>query len=143
MIFLFSAVVGDPETVIGHRGERVDIRCRYEAGYESDSKYFCKGACIFGFRKIMVKSGSSAEDERFSLTDDTTARVFTVSITDLRTEDTGRYWCAVERPLTDVYSEIMLIVKVNLTIISGDCNVMHCINMNANNTVTNFILLCT
>uniref|UniRef100_A0A672M901 Immunoglobulin domain-containing protein n=1 Tax=Sinocyclocheilus grahami TaxID=75366 RepID=A0A672M901_SINGR len=111
MIFLFSAGVGDPETVTGHRGERVDIRCSYEAGYESNSKYFCKGECIFGFRNIMVKSGSPAEDERFSLTDNTTARVFTVSITDLRTEDTGRYWCGVKRTFTDIYSEIMLLVS--------------------------------
>ncbi|XP_016304289.1 CMRF35-like molecule 2 [Sinocyclocheilus anshuiensis] len=105
-------VDGAPETVIGHRGERVDIRCSYEAGYESNSKYFCKGKCIFGNKNIMVKSGSPAEDERFSLTDDTTARVFTVSITDLRTEDTGQYWCAVKRVLTtDVYSDLLLLVK--------------------------------
>uniref|UniRef100_A0A672LE81 Immunoglobulin domain-containing protein n=1 Tax=Sinocyclocheilus grahami TaxID=75366 RepID=A0A672LE81_SINGR len=92
--FACDIVDGAPETVTGHRGERVDIRCSYKAGYESNSKYFCKGECIFGFRNIMVKSGSPAEDERFSLTDNTTARVFTVSITDLRTEDTGLYWCA-------------------------------------------------
>ncbi|XP_059410871.1 CMRF35-like molecule 8 isoform X2 [Carassius carassius] len=111
-----TAVVGAPETVRGHRGERVDIRCSYESGYESNSKYFCKGRCIFGFKDIIIKSGSPAEDERFSLTDDTTARVFIVSITDLRTEDTGRYWCGVERTVTvfslsDVYSEIVLQVK--------------------------------
>ncbi|XP_026121302.1 CMRF35-like molecule 1 [Carassius auratus] len=107
-----SAVVGAPETVRGHRGERVDIRCRYESGYESNSKYLCKGKCIFVSRNIIVRSGSPAEDERFSLTDDTTASVFTVSITDLRTEDEGQYWCGVERTLnTDVYSEIMLLVK--------------------------------
>ncbi|XP_016112671.1 CMRF35-like molecule 9 [Sinocyclocheilus grahami] len=106
------AGVGAPETVTGHRGERVDIRCRYEAGYESNSKYFCKGKCIFGNKNIMVKSGSPAKDKRFSLTDDTTARVFTVSITDLRTEDTGQYWCAVKRILTtDVYSDLLLLVK--------------------------------
>ncbi len=112
MMFLFSVVVAAPETVTGHRGERLDIRCRYEAGYESNSKYFCKGECTFGLRNIMVESGSPAEDERFSLTDNTTARVFTVSITDLRTEDEGQYWCAVKRTLTDVYSEIMLLVKL-------------------------------
>uniref|UniRef100_A0A672MDT5 CMRF35-like molecule 8 n=1 Tax=Sinocyclocheilus grahami TaxID=75366 RepID=A0A672MDT5_SINGR len=119
VLLVFSSIstagVGAPETVTGHRGERVDIRCRYEAGYESNSKYFCKGECIVGFKNIMVKSGSPAEDERFSLTDNTTARVFTVSITDLRTEDTGQYWCGVERTFTDwslrdVYSEIMLLV---------------------------------
>ena len=117
MIFVFSAVVvGAPQTITGYRGERVEIRCSYESGYESFSKYFCKGKCrIIGYRNIMVKSGSPDKDERFSLTDDTTARVFTVTITDLRTEDEGQYWCVVERTvttdITDVYSEILLLVK--------------------------------
>ncbi|XP_026101433.1 CMRF35-like molecule 3 [Carassius auratus] len=106
-----TAVVGAPETVTGHRGERIDIRCRYESGYKSNSKYLCKGECVFGFKNIVVKSGSPAKDKRFSLTDDKRTRVFTVSITDLRTEDTGRYWCGVERTLADVYTEIMLLVK--------------------------------
>ncbi len=76
-------------------------------------KNFYKGKSKYGNAKIMIESGSSAEDERFSLTDNTTARVFTVSITDLRSEDEGQYWCAVERTLTtDVYSEILLLVKL-------------------------------
>ncbi|XP_051727322.1 CMRF35-like molecule 8 isoform X2 [Ctenopharyngodon idella] len=118
ILLLFSSictavVVGDADTVTGYSGERVEIRCSYESGYESNSKYFCKGKCSFGNKDIMVKSGSAAKDERFSLTDDTTNRVFTVTITDLRTEDEGKYWCAVKRTLsfTDVYSEIMLQVK--------------------------------
>ncbi|KAK9981713.1 hypothetical protein ABG768_001237 [Culter alburnus] len=122
VLLLFSSictavVVGAPDTVTGHRGERVEIRCSYEPGYESNSKYFCKGECIIGIKIIMVESGSPAKDERFSLTDDTTNRVFTVTITDLRTEDEGQYWCAVERTLTsdlsltDLYSEILLQVK--------------------------------
>uniref|UniRef100_A0A673FTE1 Immunoglobulin domain-containing protein n=1 Tax=Sinocyclocheilus rhinocerous TaxID=307959 RepID=A0A673FTE1_9TELE len=114
VLFLFSSIctVVAPEIVIGLRGERVDIRCSYEAGYESNSKYLCKGEC----RNIMVESGSPAEDERFSLTDDTTARVFTVSITDLRTEDTGLYWCAVERTLTDICLVLLLISAVLLVV---------------------------
>ncbi|XP_067258975.1 CMRF35-like molecule 3 [Chanodichthys erythropterus] len=124
VLLLFSSictavVVGAPDTVTGHRGERVEIRCPYKPGYESNSKYFCKGDClIIGFKNIMVESGSPAQDERFSLTDDTTNRVFTVTITDLRTEDKGLYWCVVERrtlitdlSLTDLYSEILLQVK--------------------------------
>ncbi|XDV16460.1 hypothetical protein PO909_016163 [Leuciscus waleckii] len=119
VLLLFSSictavVVGAPETISGYRGERVDIRCSYESGFESNSKYFCKGECpITGYRNIMVESGSPAKDERFSLTDDTMARVFTVTITDLRTEDEGQYWCGVERTGPDVYSEIMLLVKLD------------------------------
>ncbi|XP_058633476.1 CMRF35-like molecule 5 isoform X1 [Onychostoma macrolepis] len=114
-LFLWSCMciaVVSQTVIFGHRRERLDIRCPYKSGYESNSKYFCKGECKFGNKNIMVKSGSPAEDERFSLTDDTTARVFTVSITDLRTEDEGQYWCAVKRTLnTDVYSEFLLLVK--------------------------------
>ncbi|XP_067298481.1 protein CD300H-like [Pseudorasbora parva] len=112
--FGFAVVVGAPETVIGHRGERVDIKCPYDSGYEANTKYFCKDECPVLNKNIMVRSGFPAKDERFSLTDDTTARVFTVTITDLRTEDKGRYWCAVKRTLltTDVYSEIYLQVKL-------------------------------
>ncbi|XP_056128083.1 CMRF35-like molecule 3 [Rhinichthys klamathensis goyatoka] len=117
VLLLFSSICtavvgGASQTITGYRGERVDIRCSYKSEYESNSKYFCKGKCIYGSRIIMVKSGSPAKDERFSLTDDTTARVFTVTITDLRTEDEGQYWCGVERSFTDVYSEIVLLVML-------------------------------
>ncbi|XP_067260316.1 polymeric immunoglobulin receptor-like [Chanodichthys erythropterus] len=116
VLLLFSSictavVVGAPDTVTGHRGERVEIRCPYEPGYESNSKYFCKGHCLLS-NKIIIKSGSPAQHKRFSLTDDTTNRVLTVTITDLRTEDQGKYWCGVQRNYAvDVYSEIMLLVK--------------------------------
>ncbi|XP_056332468.1 LOW QUALITY PROTEIN: CMRF35-like molecule 8 [Danio aesculapii] len=106
-----SAVVGAPVTVSGRRGEKLDIRCSYESRYEANSKYFCKGECNFWNKNIIVESGSPAKDKRFSLTDDTINRVFTITITDLRTEDEGTYWCAVRRSLTDVYSEILLMVK--------------------------------
>uniref|UniRef100_A0A8C2FA49 CMRF35-like molecule 1 n=1 Tax=Cyprinus carpio TaxID=7962 RepID=A0A8C2FA49_CYPCA len=107
-----TVVVGAPVAVTGYSGERVDIRCTYESGYESNPKYLCKDACIYGNRIIMVKSGSPAKDQRFSLSDDRTARVFTVTITELRTADAGQYWCGVEKTvIDDVYSEILLLVK--------------------------------
>ncbi|KTF85854.1 hypothetical protein cypCar_00041964 [Cyprinus carpio] len=120
MIFLFSVGGGAPVIVTGYRGERFDIRCTYESGYESNPKYLCKGACNIGNKVIVVKSGSPAEDQRFSLSDNTTARVFTVTITDLRLEDEGQYWCGVERSLSaDVYSEILLLVKMDLVPVTG------------------------
>ncbi|KAL1281367.1 hypothetical protein QQF64_000170 [Cirrhinus molitorella] len=116
-LFLWSCmyiaiVVAQTAIIIGHRGQRLDIRCPYKSGYEPNSKYFCKGECNFRNKNIMVKSGSPAKDRRFSLNDNKTFSVFTVTIADLRTEDAGQYWCAVKRTLTtDVYSEILLLVK--------------------------------
>ncbi|XP_073698627.1 uncharacterized protein [Garra rufa] len=107
-----STVVDAQTAIVGHRGQQLDIRCPYKSGYETNVKYFCKGKCNFQNKNIKVKSGSPATDTRFSLTDNKTSRVFTVTITDLRTEDEGQYWCAVRRFLTvDVYSGILLLVK--------------------------------
>ncbi|XP_051560671.1 CMRF35-like molecule 9 isoform X5 [Myxocyprinus asiaticus] len=112
-----SDVVDLPSKISGYRGKRVDINCTYEAGYETHLKFFCKGTCIFGIKNIIIESESPAKDERFSLIDDRRARVFTVTITDLRTEDEGIYWCAVSRIglLPDVYSQILLFVKHGAT----------------------------
>ncbi|XP_005160265.1 uncharacterized protein [Danio rerio] len=107
-----AGVASVPDKLSGHRGQRFDIKCRYNSGYESNVKYFCKGKCHYGNKEIVAHSGTPAKDERFSLTDDTTNNVFTITITDLRTEDAGTYWCAVERVLLpDVYSEIELLVE--------------------------------
>ncbi|RXN33113.1 CMRF35-like molecule 1 [Labeo rohita] len=77
------------------------------------------GECNIGNKNIMVESGSPAKDKRFSLTDNRKARVFTVTITDLRTEDEGQYWCAVKRTIYDDYTEIFLIVKQDLASVAG------------------------
>ncbi|XDV16260.1 hypothetical protein PO909_016053 [Leuciscus waleckii] len=79
VLLLFSSictavVVGASQTITGYRGEIIEIICSYKSGYESYSKYFCKGECNYGNKNIMVESGSPAKDERFSLTDDTTTR---------------------------------------------------------------------
>ncbi|XP_056586264.1 CMRF35-like molecule 8 [Triplophysa dalaica] len=101
LLLLFSciitAVVG--VHVTGHRGKTLQITCSYKSGYETYKKYLCKGQCIVGFKDIIVESGFPAKDKRFSLNDDTTARVFTVTITDLRTDDEGKYWCGIQIPL--------------------------------------------
>ncbi|XP_049325480.1 uncharacterized protein LOC103022636 [Astyanax mexicanus] len=105
-------------TVTGDRGSSVEIRCSYDSGYETNMKYLCRGECStlpFGNKDIPVKSGSTAKDQRFSLKDDTAAGVFTVTITDLRPEDAGQYWCVVKRSyrVSPDYTEIQLLVKTD------------------------------
>ncbi|KAL6482265.1 hypothetical protein MHYP_G00103450 [Metynnis hypsauchen] len=114
-MFSFTAGISAGTTVTGYRGHSVQIKCSYDSGYETNIKYLCRGACSvlpWGTKDIPVQSGS-AEDQRFSLDDDTAARVFTITITDLRPEDGGTYWCGIQRSkgLKDLYTEILLLVK--------------------------------
>uniref|UniRef100_A0A671MCQ6 Si:ch211-114l13.12 n=1 Tax=Sinocyclocheilus anshuiensis TaxID=1608454 RepID=A0A671MCQ6_9TELE len=92
----------------------VDIQCPYESGYEEQKKYLCRGECPIVINKDKpVESESAAKDKRFSLTDNKTARIFTVTITDLRTEDQGKYWCGVKTGFGnyDYKREIYLEIK--------------------------------
>ncbi|KAI4885589.1 hypothetical protein NFI96_028642 [Prochilodus magdalenae] len=108
--------------VTGHRGHSIQIRCPYESGYETYMKYLCRGTCStlpWSTKDIPVQSGSTAEDQRFSLDDDTAARVFTITITDLRPEDGGTYWCGIQRSnlLPDIYTEVLLQVTLGFIVL--------------------------
>ncbi|XP_051994007.1 CMRF35-like molecule 1 [Xyrauchen texanus] len=142
---MIRAVVGSSSTISGFRGKRVDIRCPYQAGYETNSKYLCRGECTFINKNIIIESGSPAKDERFSLTDDRRARVFNVTITDLRTEDEAKYWCAVRRTglIPDVYSEIVLRVKHSVTPFPYTYLSSSEVNLQANTSADSFLIIIT
>ncbi|XP_031418277.1 CMRF35-like molecule 6 isoform X2 [Clupea harengus] len=103
--------------VTGYVGGSALIRCPYDNGYEGKSKYLCRGSCPVGGGKVIpvrTEAGQTkAVNGRFSLHDDTTARVFTVIITGLTAKDSGKYWCAITTGLlrTDVYTEVALKVS--------------------------------
>ncbi|XP_017313224.3 CMRF35-like molecule 3 isoform X2 [Ictalurus punctatus] len=84
LIFSFCLIISGSDavtTVTGYRGRSVQIKCPYGSGYEEYKKYLCR------------------------------AKVFTVTITDLRTEDGNTYWCVIERTGYDIYTELLLLVK--------------------------------
>ncbi|XP_035390456.1 CMRF35-like molecule 5 [Electrophorus electricus] len=110
---LFPAGTAAVTTVTGYKGRSVQIRCPYKSGYETHMKYLCRGECYTFWTKNIPVDSKSAKDKRFSLNDDTAARVFTVTITDLRSEDGGKYWCTTEQKVRDHYTEILLVVKVD------------------------------
>ncbi|XP_072513563.1 uncharacterized protein [Salminus brasiliensis] len=114
---LFPAGICAVTTATGYKGHSVQIKCSYASGYETNMKYFCRGKCLWGSKDIPVQSGSAASDQRFSLEDNTVARVFTITITDVRGEEGGTYWCGIRKSylLPDVYTEVLLLVKTDPT----------------------------
>ncbi|XP_049325899.1 uncharacterized protein LOC103032955 isoform X2 [Astyanax mexicanus] len=115
IIFLLPAGLRAVSTVTGLKGQSVQIRCSYRSKYVSCMKYLCRGRCSsWEVKDVPVRSGPGPKDQRFSLEDGPGAGVFTVTITDLRSEDAGMYWCGVERPArVDVYTMIRLRVQTD------------------------------
>ncbi|KAF4075497.1 hypothetical protein AMELA_G00235060 [Ameiurus melas] len=129
LIFTFCLIIAGSDAVItvtGYRGRSVQIKCSYDSGYEEYNKYLCRGKCPYGGNKdIPVHSGSPAEDTRFSLYDNTTAKVFTITITDLRTEDGNTYWCVIQRTGPNIYTEFLLLVQTDDPTISTVSHTTH------------------
>ncbi|XP_062395595.1 CMRF35-like molecule 9 [Sardina pilchardus] len=100
--------------VTGYVGDEAVFRCPYVSGYEEHYKYLCRGSCpIIGHKDIPIETEAGqtkAITGRFSLHDDTTAGVFTVTITGLTAKDSGQYWCGIKTGFgkRDVYTKIQL-----------------------------------
>ncbi|KAL0151397.1 hypothetical protein M9458_053306, partial [Cirrhinus mrigala] len=96
LMSVLACEMKDILTFTAHERGKVEIRCPYESKYEKYKKYLCRGKCLRLFKDKAVESGSAPQDKRFSLTDNKTAHIFTITINHLRTEDQGKYWCGIE-----------------------------------------------
>ncbi|XP_017538962.2 polymeric immunoglobulin receptor-like isoform X1 [Pygocentrus nattereri] len=106
--------------VFGRETLSVSIECSYRGeSPESDGKFLCMGQQLASCDKGGVKvSSEKNRTGRFSLSDDAPAGVFTVTITDLREEDSGTYWCGEESFGSSIYTEVHLQVMKGSSVIS-------------------------
>uniref|UniRef100_A0A8C2Q007 Ig-like domain-containing protein n=1 Tax=Cyprinus carpio TaxID=7962 RepID=A0A8C2Q007_CYPCA len=104
-----NVVTGDSISVTGYSGGEVNITCRYDRKYTDNAKYFCRGQWSTCSDLIKTdKKNKWVDSGRFSLFDDTRAAVFTVTFRNLSEQDSGTYWCGVEKPGLDPYTEVNL-----------------------------------
>uniref|UniRef100_A0A8C4RY88 Natural cytotoxicity triggering receptor 2-like n=1 Tax=Erpetoichthys calabaricus TaxID=27687 RepID=A0A8C4RY88_ERPCA len=98
--------------VNGVEGGSVKIDCRYEKGFEGYEKYLTNVRWTLNNALIRTtKPNTLVTEGRYSLYDNTSVTVFTVTIKELRMSDAKTYWCAVEKTLmADDYTEFRLIV---------------------------------
>uniref|UniRef100_A0A9J7Z9P3 Immunoglobulin domain-containing protein n=1 Tax=Cyprinus carpio carpio TaxID=630221 RepID=A0A9J7Z9P3_CYPCA len=88
-------------------GGSASISCKHIRN--QNQSVFCRGdqpnICI---RDGVRVSSNNRINSRFSLTEESSAGVFTVNISDLRAEDSGKYWCAEESSGSFIFTEVQL-----------------------------------
>ncbi|XP_035269153.1 CMRF35-like molecule 3 [Anguilla anguilla] len=100
IIFLFVLPIlpgagGTVSKVAVQRGRSVTIPCHYDRKYVNNVKYWCWGSTWLSCYTLVRTDSPKAEGET-SVTDDPTHHVFAVTMTKLKTEDSGYYWCCVD-----------------------------------------------
>ncbi|XP_032097708.1 CMRF35-like molecule 7 isoform X1 [Sapajus apella] len=109
-----------PGAVWGTEWDSLTVQCHYDQGWETYSKWWCRGSGWKSCEILVITTGSehTVERDRVSIRDDQKNRVFTITMKILWRSDTDTYWCGIERTGTDlgvqvevtVYPEPMTIV---------------------------------
>ncbi|XP_053529662.1 polymeric immunoglobulin receptor [Ictalurus punctatus] len=76
-------------------GASVTIPCRYDRTYIQHKKYWCFDAsAAYDYCKIQAYANET--QGKVTVTDNPAESLFTVTMNNLQTENTGTYWCVVE-----------------------------------------------
>ncbi|MXQ87034.1 hypothetical protein E5288_WYG007597 [Bos mutus] len=80
------------------------VRCRYDPRYERYVKWWCRGAAWNNCPFVIKTTGSEKEVKkgRVSIRDNQKDRSFTVTMEELRLDDSDTYWCGIEIPGPDL-----------------------------------------
>ncbi|KAL1281498.1 hypothetical protein QQF64_000301 [Cirrhinus molitorella] len=100
--------------VIRHEGDSAEIKCPYDANQAKEIKRLCKGKCFTKDAQNIIQSDKANVKKYISVKNDTELNLFTVTITDLRAEDAGKYRCAV-KDMVYLPIELMIIMKDGIT----------------------------
>lgn len=102
--------------VIGCVGGEAKLRCPYDVGYHKDLKYLSRGGCSSRSGdvpiKMQIRRHTQVTQGRFFLQDERMARVFTVIISNLTAEDSGKYCCGIETLDNKALLEVVLTVTI-------------------------------
>lgn len=97
--------------VVGREGDSSEIKCPYNAKHSREVKHLCKGKCFTeDAQKIIQSDEADAKKPKISKKDEPELNLFTVTLSDLRAEDAGIYWCAV-RDEFNLPTELMIVMK--------------------------------
>ncbi|KAM5216694.1 CMRF35-like molecule 7 [Hipposideros larvatus] len=110
-----------PESVRGPEKGSLTVHCRYNPGWETYVKWWCRGAKWDSCDTLIRtrKSEQKVIRNRVSLMDNQRDRLITVTMKELRRDDQDTYWCGIQRPGTDLGAPIKVIIDPEGTVGTG------------------------
>ncbi|XP_051890650.1 polymeric immunoglobulin receptor-like [Pristis pectinata] len=111
-------------------GRAITINCHYAATYRSHTKYWCR-VCGQLCTELAQTEGQNGQYRRKSITDNPTRGIFTVTMENIVSEDTGWYRCGIttpdKHPMFDIHLQVSdEPVSVPVLGFLSPANVSHC-----------------
>lgn len=104
-------VLTGPNEVKQCEGGSIHIICHYHPFYRDNVKYWCKGY-YFNYCTILLRTSQSQHVyEPLQISDDKRGGFFTIHMENVKTADSGWYWCAIERVSRHVSKAMQLIIS--------------------------------
>ncbi|XP_050923959.1 CMRF35-like molecule 7 [Lates calcarifer] len=92
-------------------GRPLTMQCPYPPQHETNRKFLCKGDQRNNCTDMVTSQTSGQTDLRFTLQDDVSSSSFSVTITELKADDAGTYWCGSDSQWSPGnYTKIQLLV---------------------------------
>uniref|UniRef100_A0A8C7Q4R9 Immunoglobulin V-set domain-containing protein n=1 Tax=Oncorhynchus mykiss TaxID=8022 RepID=A0A8C7Q4R9_ONCMY len=115
----------------GYEGGALDIECSYPDGYQYKPKYLCRHPCSNSDILIRsVKGEAFVPVGRFSVYDNVHGCTFIVSIQNLELQDSGHYYCGLDKWGRDVLTKVEISVSKDFVELFSLCpwtiDVLHC-----------------
>ncbi|XP_072134917.1 polymeric immunoglobulin receptor-like isoform X2 [Mobula birostris] len=108
-----SGALWAEKSVRGVVGRAITIDCHYEEKYRSHTKYWCHGWTLYC--SVLVQTNEQhRRSGRVSITDNPERRIFTVTMEDLHSGDSGWYGCGITTPGLDTRFNLKLTVNDEL-----------------------------
>ncbi|NWH40829.1 TRML4 protein, partial [Chloropsis hardwickii] len=112
-----QALAKSPEAQRQREGDTLYIECPYTAGItDQQTKYWClqrNNRCHV--LQTYYEYGKQSEDERIKM-DKTTSNTMSITMTDLKVEDSGTYFCA----FYPSYNNYVPLKTISLTVFKGE-----------------------
>ncbi|XP_036263533.1 CMRF35-like molecule 7 [Pipistrellus kuhlii] len=101
-----------PKVTRGLEGGSLTVECRYTPGWETNRKWWCRGANWRDCRVLIQTTPGqhTVQGPRLSISDNQRDRVISVTMWDLRPDDQDTYWCGIKRLGTDRGAPVRVIV---------------------------------
>uniref|UniRef100_A0A8C8S6H4 Ig-like domain-containing protein n=1 Tax=Pelusios castaneus TaxID=367368 RepID=A0A8C8S6H4_9SAUR len=112
----WAGPVTGPRWVRGPPGGSVAVPCRYQTGYEEYPKYWCRAGEVFwscpeGHLAKTSEARMGVKWGRVSIWDNRPQRVFTVTVENLTPADAGKYYCGIQRAVSDLTHAVTVTVS--------------------------------